>query len=157
MPMPATSSGWLANCTAPCAAPTRPTTPTSASPPASASACTQLPPFLRRFNARFPDTHLHLRYGLIDGVHHYVLENEAGLGLACYPRRRPGLMADLFRHERLLLVCHPEHPLVARPAVALKELQGQTFVARNEIRWSPFLNRIPDSRRHLFEPRHEFN
>jgi DNA-binding transcriptional LysR family regulator len=81
----------------------------------------QLPPFLRRFNARFPDIHIHLRYGLIDGVHHDVQENEADLGLACYPRRRPGLVVDLFRHERLLLVCHPEHPLAARPAVALAE------------------------------------
>jgi DNA-binding transcriptional LysR family regulator len=30
-------------------------------------------------------------------------------------------------------------------------------VAWNEIRWSPFLNRIPDNRRHLFEPRHELD
>jgi DNA-binding transcriptional LysR family regulator len=117
----------------------------------------QLPPFLHRFHARFPEIRIHLRYGLIDGVHHDVLENEADLGLACYPRRRPGLVVDLFRHERLLLVCHPEHPLAVRPAVALEELHGQTFVAWNEIRWSPFLNRIPDHRRHLFEPRHEFD
>ena len=117
----------------------------------------QLPPFLSRFTGRFPDIRIHLRYGLIDGVHHDVQENEADLGLVCYPRRRPGLVVDLFRHERLLLACHPQHPLAARPAVAPAELEGQIFVAWNEIRWSPFLSRIPDCRRHLFEPRHEFD
>jgi DNA-binding transcriptional LysR family regulator len=64
-------------------------------------------------------------------------------------------VVDLFRHERLLLVCHPQHPLAARTAVALVELAGQIFVAWTEIQWSPFLRRIPDSRRQLFEPAHE--
>ena len=117
----------------------------------------QLPIFLDGFKGRHPEIQIHLGYGLIDGVHHDVQENAADLGLVCYPRRRPGLVVDLFRHERLRLVCHPRHPLAARPAVALTELKGQTFVAWNEIRWSPFLNRIPDSRRHLYEPRHELD
>ena len=43
----------------------------------------------------------------------------------------------------------------ARPAPA--ELHGQTFVVWNKIRWSPFLNLIPDWQRHLFEPRPEFD
>jgi DNA-binding transcriptional LysR family regulator len=117
----------------------------------------QLPIFLDGFKGRHPEIQIKLRFGLIDHVHHDVQENETDLGLVCYPRRRPGLVVDLFRHEQLLLVCHPRHPLAARSAVALKELSGQTFVAWNEIRWSPFLRRIPDSRRHLFEPSHEFD
>lgn len=117
----------------------------------------QLPIFLDGFNGRHPEILIHLNYGLIDGVHHDVQENEADLGLVCYPRRRPGLVVDLFRHERLMFVCHPLHPLAARPALALAELEGQIFAAWNEIRWSPFLNRIPDCRRHRFEPRHEFD
>jgi DNA-binding transcriptional LysR family regulator len=117
----------------------------------------QLPIFLNGFNGRHPEIEINLRYGLIDRVHHEVQANAVDLGLVCYPRRRPGLVVDLFRHERLRLVCHPRHPLAARPAVALAELAGQNFVAWNEIRWSPFLGRLPDSRRHLFEPREEFD
>jgi len=117
----------------------------------------QLPVFLNGFNNRHPEIQIKLRYGLVDRVHRDVQANAADLGLVCYPRRRPGLVVNLFRHERLRLVCHPRHPLAARPAVALAELAGQPFVAWNEIRWSPFLGRLPDSRRHLFEPRHEFD
>jgi len=117
----------------------------------------QLPIFLNGFKGRHPEILIQLSYGLIDCVHHDVQENAEDLGLVCYPRRRPGLVVDLFRHERLMFVCHPQHPFAARPAVALAELSGQRFVAWNEIRWSPFLNRIPDNRRHLFEPRHELD
>ena len=117
----------------------------------------QLPLFLDGFKGRHPEIQLQLGYDLIDRVHRHVQENAADLGLVCYPRRRPGLVVDLFRHERLRLVCHPRHPLAARPAVTLTELAGQTFVAWNEIRWSPLLRRIPDSRRHRYEPRHEFD
>jgi DNA-binding transcriptional LysR family regulator len=117
----------------------------------------QLPGFLDGFNGRHPEIQIQLRYGLIDRVHHEVQENLADLGLACYPRRWPGLEVDLFRHEQLRFVCHPQHPLAARAAVTLAELEGQTFVAWNEIRWSPFLNRIPDSQRHWFEPSRELD
>jgi len=86
-----------------------------------------------------------------------VLDNAVDLGLVCYPRRLHGLTIDPFRHERLVLVCHPQHPLASRPAVMITELMGQKFVAWNEIRWSPFLRSVPDNQRHLFEPQHEFN
>ena len=117
----------------------------------------QLPAFLDGFNGRHPEVQIQLRYGLIDRVHCDVQENAVDLGLVCYPRRRRGLVVDLFRHERLRLVCHPRHPLAMRAAVALAELSGESFVAWNEIRWSPFLSRIPDSQRPLYEPRHEFD
>ena len=73
----------------------------------------------------------------------------------CYPRRRRGLAVDLFRHERLVLVCHPLHPLAARRMVTVPDLQGHRFVAWTEIRSSPFLRDIPKNLRHHFAPRHE--
>jgi len=117
----------------------------------------QLPPVLRQYRLDFPGVEVRVHYGLIDRVHEEVLENLVDLGLVCYPRRLHGLAIDPFRHERLMLVCHPQHPLAARPAVALRELTGQKFVAWNEIRWSPVLRSVPDNQRHLFEPLHEFN
>jgi DNA-binding transcriptional LysR family regulator len=74
----------------------------------------QLPAFLDGFNGRHPEVQIQLRYGLIDRVHCDVQENAVDLGLVCYPRRRRGLVVDLFRHERLRLVCHPRHPLAMR-------------------------------------------
>ena len=117
----------------------------------------QLPPVLRQYRRDFPDVEVRVHYGLIDRVHEEVRDNAMDLGLVCYPRRLHGLTVDLFRHERLMLVCHPQHPIAARPAVGLMELTGQKFVAWNEIRWSPVLRNVPDNLRHLFEPYHEFN
>ncbi len=63
---------------------------------------------------------------------------------SCYPRRLPGLAVDPFRHERLVLVCHPQHPLANRTTVTVPDLKGCPFVAWNEIRWSPFLRNVPE-------------
>ena len=117
----------------------------------------QLPPVLRQNRLDFPDVEVRVHYGLIDQVHEEVRDNAMDLGLVCYPRRLHGLAVDPFRHERLMLVCHPQHPIAARPAVGLMELTGQKFVTWNEIRWSPFLRNVPDNHRHLFEPYHEVN
>jgi DNA-binding transcriptional LysR family regulator len=117
----------------------------------------QLPPVLARFHRAHPRVEIHVRYGFIDRVHEQVLANAVDLGLVCYPRRRRGLAVDPFRHERLVLVCHPRQPLATRPAVAIGDLKGQRLVAWNEIRWSPFLKNVSGWQRHLFEPRHEFD
>jgi DNA-binding transcriptional LysR family regulator len=117
----------------------------------------QLPPVLARFQRSHPRVEIRVRYGFIDRVHEQVLANVVDLGLVCYPRRRRGLVVDPFRHERLVLVCHPQQPLAARAAVAIGDLKGQRLVAWNEVRWSPFLKNVPGWQRHLFEPRHEFD
>jgi DNA-binding transcriptional LysR family regulator len=115
----------------------------------------QLPPVQKQFQQKFPGVQINVRYGLIDRVHEQVLDNTVDLGLVCYPRRLPGLTVDPFRHERLVLVCHPQHPLATRTTVTVSDLKGCRFVAWNEIRWSPFLRNVPDCQRHLFEPHHE--
>lgn len=117
----------------------------------------QLPPCLHRFRRAFPTAEVRVRYHLIDRVHDAVLNDEVNLGLVCYPRRRRSPAIDLFRHERLMLVCHPRHPLAACQTVTLAGLTGQRFVAWTEIRSSPFLKDIPGHQRHLFEPAHEFH
>ena len=115
----------------------------------------QLPPVQKQFQQKFPAVQINVRHGLIDRVHEQVLDNDVDLGLVCYPRRLPGLAVNPFRHERLVLVCHPRHPLATRITVTVPELKGHPFVAWNEIRWSPFLKNVPDCQRHLFEPHHE--
>jgi DNA-binding transcriptional LysR family regulator len=117
----------------------------------------QLPPVLDRFRRDFPAVEVRVRYEHIDRVHELVMENEVDLGLVAYPRRLPGLAIDPFRHERLMLVCHPQHLLAARPAVTVRDLKEQKFVAWKEIHSSPFLKTIPNNLRHFFKPFHEFN
>jgi DNA-binding transcriptional LysR family regulator len=78
-------------------------------------------------------------------------------GAQRYPRRRPGLAVERVRDERLVFVCHPQHRFAARPAVPLTALRNLPIVAWQEIPWTAFLKKVPDSQRHLFEPRHLFN
>ena len=115
----------------------------------------QLPPVQKQFQQKFPAVQINVRHGLIDRVHEQVLDNTVDLGLVCYPRRLPGLTVDPFRHERLVLVCHPQHPLATRTTVTVPDLKGCQFVAWNEIRWSPFLRNVPNCQRHLFAPHRE--
>jgi DNA-binding transcriptional LysR family regulator len=117
----------------------------------------QLPPLLEQYQRAFPAVEVRVSYGLIDRVHDAVAENVVDFGLVCYPRRLPGLAIDLFRQERLVLACHPAHPLAARPAVAVTDLAGHPLVAWNEIHRSPWLRRVPKNQLHLFQPAHEFN
>jgi len=117
----------------------------------------QLPPVLDRFRRDFPKVEVRVRYEHIDRVHEMVLADEVQLGLVAYPRRLPGLAVDPFRHERLMLVCHPRHPLAARPAIKMRDLKEQTFVAWKEIRSSPLFKGMPQNLRHYFEPVHEFS
>ena len=116
----------------------------------------QLPPVLDRFRRDFPKVEIHVRYEHIDRVHELVLHNEVDLGLVAYPRRRPGLAIERVRDERLVLVCHPQHRFAGRPAVPLSALRNLLIIAWQEIPWVSFLKKVPDSQRHLFEPRHVF-
>jgi len=116
-----------------------------------------LSPILRQFRLDHADIEIRVRYGSIDHAHMAVINNEVDLGLVCYPRRLQGLAADLFRNERLLLVCHPQHPLAERSMIEIQELAEQKFIAWQEIQYSPFLKRIPKHRQHLFKPVYEFN
>ena len=117
----------------------------------------QLPPCLNRFRRAFPAADVRVRYHLIDRVHDAVLDRAVDLGLACYPRRRRGLVIDHFRHERLMMICPPGHPLAACRTVTMSGLMGQRFVAWTEIPASPFLKNIPNHQRHHFATTAEFH
>ena len=117
----------------------------------------QLPSVLDRFRRDFPRVEVRVRYEHIDRVHELVLDNTVNIGLVAYPRRLPGLAIDPFRHERLMLVCHPQHPLAASPAVRARDLKDQKLVAWTEIRSSPIFKGMHQNLRHHFEPLHEFN
>jgi DNA-binding transcriptional LysR family regulator len=116
----------------------------------------QLPPCLKQFQRNFPAADVRVRYHLIDDVHDAVLDRAVHLGLVCYPRRRRGLVIDHFRHERLMMICHPAHPLAGCLTVSMSGLAGQRFLAWQEIHASPFLKNIPKHQHQLFAPAAEF-
>lgn len=96
--------------------------------------------YLREFLAANPQADIRLEYLHPHRVYDAVDSGQADLGLISYPEESKSLAAIPWRTEPMVLVCHPEHPLAGKPNIALKELQGEAFVAfqtglaiRNEV------------------------
>lgn len=117
----------------------------------------QLPPVLNRFRHDFPSAKINVRYEQSDRVYDLVLEGAVNLGLVAYPRRLPGLTVDRFRLERLVLVCHPQHPLATRQPVRMRNLINHKFAAWTDIRPASIFADLPAELRQKFEPVHEFS
>jgi len=91
-------------------------------------------------------------YATPAGVHEAVENLEADLGLTIHPQHWPGLVLDITCREPLAFICHPQHPLAARPAVTLRELPGQKFIGLRDTPHPAHLEKLPSHLRHLFEP-----
>lgn len=90
----------------------------------------ELPPFLKKFRALFPDVDVQTEYRRSSRIYQEVLDGSADLGLVAYPARRKGLVMESFWKDKLVLICHPDHPLAERRAsgVTLSDLQGERFI-----------------------------
>ncbi len=85
--------------------------------------------YLREFLGANPRADVRLEYLHPHRVYEAVDSGQADLGLISYPEESKSLAAIAWRTEPMVLVCHPEHPLAGKPSVALRELQGEAFVA----------------------------
>jgi DNA-binding transcriptional LysR family regulator len=101
--------------------------------------------FMQRFSAEYPDAQVRLAYLHPARVYEEVERGSARLGLVSYPKQTPLLAATAWRHEPMVVVCHPNHPFVqsaadsesGRPAghdvvpqpIPLERLAGESLVA----------------------------
>ena len=89
----------------------------------------ELPPFLKKFRALFPEVEVKVDYRRSSQVYTEVLEGDADLGLVAFPTRRKGLLVEDFWRDKLVLICHPDHRLATRRRVPLRELHGEKFIS----------------------------
>ncbi len=89
----------------------------------------ELPPRLKRYRESFPDVEVHVEYRRSQQVYAQVLEGEVDLGLVAYPAKRTGLLVEIFSEDRLVLICHPSHPLAREKVIPLSRLNGEKFIA----------------------------
>jgi DNA-binding transcriptional LysR family regulator len=101
--------------------------------------------FMQRFSAEYPAASVRLAYLHPARVYEEVERGAAKLGLVSYPRQTATLAATAWRHEPMVVVCHPSHPFAQletlveseRPAdhdvsprpIALERLAGEALVA----------------------------
>ena len=89
----------------------------------------ELPPFLRRFRARFPDVEVKVEYRRSAQVYNEVFEGNADLGLVAFPSKRKGLIVENFWKDKLVVICHPGHPFAKRRRIKLQDLEGEKFIS----------------------------
>ena len=89
----------------------------------------ELPPFLKKFRTLYPDVEVKVDYRRSAQVYSEVLEGNADLGLVAFPAKRTGLVIEDFWKDKLVLICHPDHPLAERKRVRLRDLAGEKFIS----------------------------
>ena len=61
-----------------------------------------------------------IEYRRSSQVYTEVTDGDADLGLVAFPTKRTGLVVEDFWRDKLVLICHPAHPLAERRRVRLK-------------------------------------
>lgn len=89
----------------------------------------ELPPLLKKFREKFPEVEVHVEYRRSQQVYTQVLDGEVDLGLVAYPAKRTGLQVEIFNEDRLVLICHPTHPLAREKSITLDRLSGEKFIS----------------------------
>ncbi len=89
----------------------------------------ELPPLLKRFKEQYSEVKVIMDYRRSAQVYTDVLEGDADLGLVAFPTKRTGLVIEDFRRDKLVLICHPNHPLADFQSVKLSKLEGEKFIS----------------------------
>jgi len=84
---------------------------------------------MQQFMSLYPAARVELECLHPHKVVEAVVSGEADLGLMSYPPADRALTVVPLREEPMALVCHPNHKLARRRAVALRDLAGEAFVA----------------------------
>ncbi len=87
-----------------------------------------LPPYLKKFLKSYPTVNVHVEYRRANQVYEDVVGNVVDMGLVAYPTRDSKLEIHPLHKERLVLICHPQHPLAKNKSIKLKALSGQNFI-----------------------------
>ena len=88
-----------------------------------------LPPYLKKFLKGYPNVNVHVEYRRSNQVYEDVLGNADDLGLVAYPVKEPKLEIVPLRKDKMVVICHPKHPLAKNENVTFKDLAGQKFIS----------------------------
>jgi DNA-binding transcriptional LysR family regulator len=91
-----------------------------------------LPALLGDFKAKYPHVGIRLKVSNTDAIVSMVEENEIDLGVVEAPVANKNLVVELCRVDQLVAVVPPGHLLGSRGRVAVSELLGYPYIAREE-------------------------
>lgn len=88
------------------------------------------PKLLGTFHQRFPDVSVSMDVTNQAAVVKQVIDNEVDMAIMGQPPEHAHLEAVAFMDNPLIIVAAPDHKLVSRKRVALKELEKEVFLTR---------------------------
>jgi DNA-binding transcriptional LysR family regulator len=88
----------------------------------------EIPPYLTEYLRAYPAVNVHLEYLRSNRVYEDLVEGKIDLGVVAYPAKRSQIVTIPFRHDELVLVVSPEHPLARHTEISVGDLSGQALV-----------------------------
>lgn len=85
--------------------------------------------FKEDFERLNPGAEIHLEYMRPDKIYQAMEEGRADLGLVSYPQPTRQLQVIEWRLEKMVLVCHPDHPLAQRERIRPQDLARRDFIS----------------------------
>jgi DNA-binding transcriptional LysR family regulator len=83
---------------------------------------------MQDFMRRYPKARVRLEYLHPNHVYDAVMNSEVDLGIVSYPTSTTEISVIPLRSERMVVVCHPNHPLARCEAVTAEHLEGADFI-----------------------------
>ncbi len=77
---------------------------------------------LRRFLKAYPQVKVDLDYRRPAEIQEDALRGAIDFGIVAYPAKRPHLVILPFREDRLVLICHPQHPLASYKQISIQKV-----------------------------------
>jgi len=91
-----------------------------------------LPPILGRFREKYPSLTVRLTVGNSETVVRQIENNDIDLGVVEGPISNKKLMVDVCKHDELVLIAAPSHPLSEKDSANIKELLNYPYILREE-------------------------
>lgn len=88
----------------------------------------ELPPYIKKFLHDFPSVNVRVEYRRSNLVYEDILHNSVDFGLVAFPVKTRQIEMIPFHNDHLVLIAHPQHPLVKRDEIQVSDLAGQKFI-----------------------------
>jgi DNA-binding transcriptional LysR family regulator len=88
----------------------------------------ELPPYIKKFLTDFPSVNVRVEYRRSNLVYEDILHNAVDFGLVAFPVKMRQIEVVPFREDKLVLICHPNHPLSKLKEVDVKQLAKHKFI-----------------------------
>ncbi len=87
-----------------------------------------LTPYMKKFLKSYPTVNVHVEYSRSNEVYDDVSGNVVDIGLVAYPTKDPKVEIVSLRKDKLVMICHPQHPFARLKKVSLANLTNQKFI-----------------------------